>query len=302
MAAEDPEKPPADPVLAGIDRIRDTAKWLIGAYAAVGTALIAGLQLTGLGKVEQDERLAVAVVGAAVALLAVLIGIGKVAKVLAPVTVERSDLARCSKVDQMVKATPSLLKGQAPDLATLQDQYGSALADYQTKREAARAEEAKKPEAEQAYKRLMSLHGPLDRLRKMALFEKVQQSFSDAKRWLAGAGVATAAGVIAFAWAANPSDADQAAAKTKESGPTLLEPSRVSLSVDNKRQSLAPLRERLGSACDLAHVPALVVGGSVATPEVVTLPNSRCNAVRLSIGDEIGVALPTEKVKAPPAK
>lgn len=103
----------------------------------------------------------------------------------------------------------------------------------------------------------MSLHGPLDRLRKMALFEKVQQSFSDAKRWLAGAGVATAAGVIAFAWAANPSDADQAAAKTKESGPTLLEPSRVSLSVDNKRQSLAPLRERLGSACDLAHVPAL---------------------------------------------
>ena len=118
MADKEPAQP-ADPVLAGIDRLRETAKWLLGAYAAVGAALIAGLQLTSLGSVEDDARLYAAIILAAVSLLLVFYAISKTGGVLAPVAVEESDLEPNSKVGQMVQATPSLLKGQATDIANL---------------------------------------------------------------------------------------------------------------------------------------------------------------------------------------
>jgi hypothetical protein len=36
------------------ERIRDAAKWLIASFAAVGAILVAGLQLTGIGKLSND--------------------------------------------------------------------------------------------------------------------------------------------------------------------------------------------------------------------------------------------------------
>ena len=297
MADKEPAQP-ADPVLAGIDRLRETAKWLLGAYAAVGAALIAGLQLTSLGTVEDDARLYAAITLAAVALLLVFYAISKTGGVLAPVAVEESDLEPSSKVGQMVQATPSLLKGQATDIANLRSQYKVALTDYQAKRAAAHTDPSKKPDDE-AYAHLMALHAPLDRLRTIALFNKVQQRYDDAKLHLWIATVLAAFCVIGFAWAANPTDDDQADAKAKESGPELLQPSEATVSIEKERESLGTLREKLGTGCNLDRIAVLVVGGTSEAPEVITLPENGCETVRFTVSDDLGIALPATEAQVP---
>jgi len=291
-AATSEAAPPESAEVAGINRLRDTAKWLIGAYAAVGTAILAGLQLTSLGKIEDHDRLALAMGAALVALIAVAVAIAKVVRVLAPVTVEPSDLRPGSTVDKMVVATPSLLKGQAASVAQLQENYTAALEDYQSKRERAREHEEEGPAADRAYGRLMALSAPLTRLRNMALFVKVQERFASAKRWLAGAGSVTAICVIAFAWAANPSVESQEKAKAQQDGPTLQAPSPVNVSVSQTRPSLKQLRDKLGTGCDLTQVSALIVGGTAQEPELITLPANGCHAERFTASQDIGIVLP----------
>ena len=63
------------PLAAAAERIRDSAKWLLGSFAAVGAILVAGLQLTGVGELE-DGRLRWALGGLAVAVVGVVIAIG----------------------------------------------------------------------------------------------------------------------------------------------------------------------------------------------------------------------------------
>lgn len=284
--------PSTDSTTAGIERLRETAKWLIGAYAAVGTVLVAGLQLTNLGKIEDETRLLAAIATVFVALVAVVVAIWKITDVLGPVKVEEADLAPNSPAGKMATETPSLLKGQALDLESLQKRHEEALKEYQLKRDKARGDSTAKPEAEQAYKLVMALNDPLASMRNIALFEKLKKKFDRAKRWLGASAVLTAGCVIAFAWAANPSEESQADAKAQEHGPTIARPSLVTVSVDLHRSSLKALREKLGGGCNLAMVHALVVGGTTADPEVITLPKHHCRDVRFVVSEDIGVALP----------
>jgi hypothetical protein len=292
--ADTPPNP--DPILAGIDRLRDTAKWLIGAYAGVGAILVAGLQLTSLGKVEDDTRVWLAIAGAAAALLAVTLGIGAIARVLAPVSVvDEEDLGANSDMQTLTESDELWLKGMAPDLQTLRTEYAQALTAYQAARAAAVPPSPEADEAKaNARATMLALFDPLDRMRKQVLFNKVQNRFKNAKRLLLLSSLVVAAGVIAFAWAANPSDDDQAEAKTESSGPELAQPSPVTLWIDPERKSLDPLRKALGDTCALDQVKALAVGGSPGHPEVITLPQDNCNAVRFTVTSAVGIGLASE--------
>ena len=59
--------PAPDPILSAIDRTRETAKWLIASFAAVGAALVAGSQISSLGSAT-GGRLVAAAIGAVVGL------------------------------------------------------------------------------------------------------------------------------------------------------------------------------------------------------------------------------------------
>src|ERR1700757_5129576 len=63
------------------DQVRSTARWLIGAFAAVGALLVPGLQLADLGALT-GSRLAWALVSAGVGLAAVIIAAAAIARVL----------------------------------------------------------------------------------------------------------------------------------------------------------------------------------------------------------------------------
>ena len=297
----DTAETPQDTSIAGVERLRETAKWLIGAYAAVGTAIIAGLQLTSLGKVEEEARFWVGATTAAVALVAVVVGIYFVAEVLAPVEVETDDLDESSAAERETQRDPTLLKGQATSLADLRKKYTDALGELEIRREAIKGpfalpaeREVAKEAAAEVEARIALLLTPLEGIRRRIIFEKVQLSYNRAKRMLGAMGLVVIISVIAFAWAANPSDESQASAKEAKDGPMLTTPSTVAVTVSRVRPSLAALRERLGPNCDLSEVPALTVGGTAAAPEVVTLPEHNCNVTRFTATQNIGIVLPSK--------
>jgi hypothetical protein len=76
---------PTDPYAEGVKTLRETAKWLTTAFAALGTAMLAGTQLSKIGQLGlADLRLWVAVAAGTLALSAVGVVIWNVTRVLAP--------------------------------------------------------------------------------------------------------------------------------------------------------------------------------------------------------------------------
>src|SRR3954467_11055970 len=82
----------SSPFGSAMQGIRDAAKWLIGAAAAVGAILITGKQLSSIGQLPIGIRLGVAVVGIIVALLAVVAAVWVAVQVLLPVGVTLKEL------------------------------------------------------------------------------------------------------------------------------------------------------------------------------------------------------------------
>jgi hypothetical protein len=285
----------SDTAVTGVETLRESAKWLIGAYAAVGAVIIAGLQLTSLGKIEDHTRFWVAVLTAGAALVAVVIGIYVVSRVLAPAEVEDSDV---DAAEHRVREDRSVLKGRAQTARDLQEKYQQALNDREEYRKAISAatvvdgeKQAAKEHAAAAQEEVATLLEPLEAIRRRLVFENVQRRYGEAKRVLAVVAGVVVASVIAFAWAANPSEESQTAAKVSAHGPSLEVPSRVVVSVSKVRPSLAVLRKRLGARCELDEVQALVVGGTASSPEIVTLPEEHCNVQRFTASQNIGIVL-----------
>jgi hypothetical protein len=83
---------PEDRFREANERIRDAAKWLIGASAAVGAILVAGSQLSNIGKLQPGFRLWVAIVGAVLGLWGVVAAIWTAVRLLLPVGITLQDV------------------------------------------------------------------------------------------------------------------------------------------------------------------------------------------------------------------
>jgi hypothetical protein len=64
--------PQADKLELGRDRLRETVKWLIAGFGAIGASLALGTQISGLGKLD-GWRLFAALVGAAIGFAGILV-------------------------------------------------------------------------------------------------------------------------------------------------------------------------------------------------------------------------------------
>ena len=89
MATTDPLE---DPFQSANERIRDAAKWLIAASAAVGAILVAGSQLSSIGRLQPGPRLWVAIAGAVLALWGVVAAIWTAVRLMLPVQVTLQDV------------------------------------------------------------------------------------------------------------------------------------------------------------------------------------------------------------------
>jgi hypothetical protein len=120
--------------------IRDSAKWTLGAFGAVGALLIAGVQFGGVGKLEAPDRWW-ALGGALFGLVGVMWAIVGVGSLLRPRAWTMSGLAAAQASDPARKelaTKPELLSGYHDvqtlwtDYSAALDAYGCALRDWST--------------------------------------------------------------------------------------------------------------------------------------------------------------------------
>jgi hypothetical protein len=83
---------PDDPFKDANERIRDAGKWLIAASAAVGAILVAGSQLSSIGKLQTGPRLWTAMAGAVLGLWGVVAAIWSAVRLLLPVQITLRDV------------------------------------------------------------------------------------------------------------------------------------------------------------------------------------------------------------------
>jgi hypothetical protein len=211
----------AERTYAQDQQIRDAAKWLVGSFAAVGAALIAGSQLSSIGKLPACApssvgcaRLWVAVLGAVLALVgvvwAVWIGVG----LLAPIRLQVGDLKAQWKPGQPIydyfKQNPSQLQDFG-DFEDLERQENAAYARFdELNAQLIEAEGTRREELSQdlddAEVILNDVLARSDDVVTIANHIEYVHTFRKvALGRLIRAAALAAVGIVAFAWAANPS-------------------------------------------------------------------------------------------------
>ena len=202
------------------NQIREAAKWLIGSFAAVGAALIAGSQLSNIGKLPvcysdsiQCARLWVAGGGAVTALLGVMWAVWTGVQLLTPVRSQEGDLKQHwtegTPIYKYFKTNPAQLQG-FQDFDQMEQAERDAYKAFE-KLNAPHGEEdaADVADTEQdldvAEAVLKDVLSRADDVLTIANHVQYVHYFRKTalKRLMFAAGLA-ATGIVAFSWAANP--------------------------------------------------------------------------------------------------
>lgn len=212
------------------DKIRDAAKWLIASFAAVGAVLIAGSQLSSIGKLPvcfdfslECNRLWIAVLGTIASLLGVVLAIWIGVRLLVPERLELGALSeewnkermsfrgrRDSQLKAYFERDKDLLQGfdDLDDLATQQRaayEEADRLADALRNPSDDEAGKRLHAEWEVADKHLADILRRGDVVVTTANHALYVNDFRfRSLRNLMLAGALAAVGIVAFAWAANP--------------------------------------------------------------------------------------------------
>lgn len=114
-ASTKPAAPDGSLLDTAAEKLRDSAKWLIAAFGAIGAALVTGIQFSSLGNLG-GWNLAVALIGAGLVLAGVSLAIFSVAGVLAPVGRTLNDVAQkaAAYADSKNSADPVSAFGRDP--------------------------------------------------------------------------------------------------------------------------------------------------------------------------------------------
>jgi hypothetical protein len=108
---------PSDERLVAIDKIRDTTRWLILAFAAIGVAVAGTAPLSNIGKLGiHDWRLSVAAAAATAAFVAIAAAIWVATKVWAPAATNLGELVADAELRTIFTDSFELLKGHGTNL------------------------------------------------------------------------------------------------------------------------------------------------------------------------------------------
>jgi hypothetical protein len=189
------------------NQVRQVAKWLIAAFAAVGAALAAGVQISNLGATS-GLRLLAAFGGAVLGLAGIVLAVVAVGKVLDPKEATTTDLRDSTALRDRLIAEPSFFGGfPVGSVDEMIDGYDQALTDLRTAQEASWADPANEDlqrEAKAREARFDTLSTVVQFWRTVVIYDKTRSAYRTARgRVLLGAAMAFA-GLVTFAYAANP--------------------------------------------------------------------------------------------------
>jgi hypothetical protein len=331
-AAEEtkPAEQPGPPAPVQADALKQMAtavSWLIAALAAVAAAMIAGSQLSSIGRLSWTDdrgRLLVAVLSSSVAIGLILLAIGILYHAQSPTNTDFTRLRKLAAgnglkgLDQEVcrqVADDSTLHGGRGSLGGLMRAFDEVrvgfhrLKDkgYLLELDIARTQPAAARTAKQAkLKRLVDerevLGGRMTDYRiallRVAQLDKYLRTKARYRRsvWtVMGLSVVAGFAFVSFAWSANPPDKPGAAAAQR------IVAAHLVLNPDG-RKALAP---RLGEACASAAaaaggVPVLAVSSTDSGVEVIVVPSRQCvEAQHLVISKADGDVVADQNVVPP---
>ena len=192
--------------VAGAERVRDAAKWLLGAFGAIATVLVAGSQLSSIGALDDGKRLVVAVVAAVVALVGLAAASWLVVDIMLPSAALLPEIAANDALKQKIDLLPELLQGNH-SVDNLQRDYELAL---ELRLEAVRKNYSMPPEASDdevkaAGNLVVVLGQAVQAVEGYAAYKNLDSKLRDNRRLpLFGLAGLVAMAIIVFAWASNP--------------------------------------------------------------------------------------------------
>jgi hypothetical protein len=290
------------PLAKASDRIRASAQYLLGAFAAVGATLAAGLQLADIGEVSFDEdalRAGLTFVGLAGAVVGIAVAIAAAADVSTQSHVSLPWLIanRTSPARDAVDSDAALRQGLS--IEQLKDQIDAAVAAAaDTYRQIVvfgdpGIDPAKVAEEKRMRTRHTQNTAALSQLKQVrsdvldvASYYRIRSAYESAKGKIVRGAVAAALGLAAFAWGANPPDAPD----LDPGGVMPKTPSEVTVILTDAGNS--KFRDQLGSDCDTSRVSAIAFAVDHTTYDVVTEKTDQCASVELSITEKLGAVVP----------
>jgi hypothetical protein len=209
----------SDKFASGVDRIRETSKWIIVVFAAVAGVLTAGTQLSSIGQLEWgDERLNLAIGAAALGLLFVGVAVGSVVSVLTSgyttlesLVKEETNQSQKSKKSGNVKFVEDnkLLKlTNFRNIEELRDEYYGSIEQ--------RYKETDKAKIKELDAKIKYLGQLIEQILAAVKYDAVRRRFKLAMVVLFISGFVAAGAIGTFAWASNPPEqaADSGSATT----------------------------------------------------------------------------------------
>jgi hypothetical protein len=305
------DKTAPDQFTSAVDRLRETVKWLVTIFAAIGAVLTAGLQFSNIGKLEappffeelEEYRLIIAILAAAIALLSIVTIIWFALRVLVNEPVSLPALARQEANGQQ---GPHLAFAKEAGLLakyrTLTELLNKSDVDITTRenvetdlKRLEQSNEAGKDEAIRQHKeQLVSLNNDIaysaqvfSQIAAGIRYNQVYQRFKVTGKVLLIASLLAALAIGTFSWAVNPPDSATAA-------PLFRTPVEASVQLTEQGQLL--FTETLGQGCVSSAIRVVVLGVSDGRYDVVSLPTNQCALARFIIDAEVGTVQPSQPV------
>jgi|GEM_PF-229887 len=273
-----------------VEDLRSNAKWTLLAFGAIGTTLLAGSQLSNLGKFGlSDPRLLVAVGCAIFAMVAATFAVWSALRVANTGYVEFYHLEPGDI--EYVERNSALLEGFGT-VRNLREAYDNAIRARHAAITAERVDEQTFNSAEIWFN---YLDGLVDIVVSYIRYNRIRQEAERSRAQLIGSSVIAALSLLGFAWAANPG---------AEQPPVLHSPAsaaKLTLTAAGKTV-LAPV---IGEKCAaLASIDVIVLNVTTSGSEVVTISNSDCPIARFTLTNaqgslvSVGSARPTSTTGA----
>jgi len=261
-----------------VDQLRGNVKWTLAAFGAIGTTLLAGSQLSSIGKFQlSDWRLWVALGCAVVALGAASYAVRSALKVAFAGYTELNDLSEADR--KYAEGNTAMLDG-FKDIEEIKQAYYDCI---QT-RHAHLTKGTKATTVQGDNANFRYLDGLVDDILSFIRYRRISEQAHESAKELGAASIVAAVGLVGFAWAANP-PSDKPIVVLQ----SLPSPARLTLT-DAGRKALSPV---LGQNCASAEkIDVIVLSATTAGSEVLSNRNKDCAMVRFTVTDAVGTLAP----------
>jgi hypothetical protein len=258
-----------------VDYLRGNVKWTLLAFGAIGTTLLAGSQLSSLGKFQVDDpRLWAAFFFAALALGAASYAVRSALAVAYAGRVEFSHLEAADFA--FIADNKPILEGYA-DVDALRDAYNKIIAKRKRDLMTSGTTEKVLASNQHWYEYLDAL---CDKVLAYIRYNRIWRQVKRSRSELTVASAVAAIALVGFAWAANPGPETQTVVLQSPASPA-----KLTLSAAGK-VALTPL---LGAKCvALPAVDVLLLNVTTAGSEVVTVAGKDCPLARFTLTSTMG--------------